>query len=338
MAITSLLDRNIEPSVQGIREILGTGSHTTITAHWRRWQSELHEGQQASLPPGVPETVMAAVTSFWQVAVGQAEAAYLERQEQAQREVAAAEQIREAALAETAQVRTQIAALSGELDEARATSRSLSDELLVERERRLQADKAVTVAEQRAAEAVLAQETLRTSTEARIAEWREVLERSQQAAEIKLAESQLRLQDECERAERNEQQLLTIIQDNQADFARERQAVQQERLAWQDRERDFTQRLATVHQQLLEVRTQLAVMTEKNRSLVADIEQSHWILQERDQQYLATVRMLENLRGEFKLMVNRCQALEKDLEDRRLAAARELPVPTLSVAISGDSA
>ncbi len=324
MAIASLLERNIEPSVQSIRETLGTGSHTTITAHWRRWRSELNQVQQASLPPAVPEAVMAAVASFWQVAVDQAEAAYLERREQTRRDVETAEKTRDAALAEMTQARTQVAELSGELHEAHALNRSLSDELLVERERRLQADKAVAVAEQRVAEAILANETLRASAETRIAEWRAALERSQQAAETKVTEVRLRLQDECERAKRNEQQLLVIIQENRADGDRERQAIQQERLAWQDRERDFTWRLASVHQQFLEARTQLAGITEQNRSLGLDLEQSRGMLQERDLQYLETVRALENLRGEFKVTVDRCQVLEKELDNIRLAASQEV--------------
>lgn len=322
-AIASLLERNIEPSVQGIRETLGTGSHTTITAHWRRWRSELNQAQQASLPPAVPDSVMAAVASFWQVAVDQAEAAYLERREQARREVETAEKARDTALAEMTQARAQAAKLSNELQEACSLNRSLADELLVERERRLQADKAVTVAEQRVAESVLANETVRASTEARIVEWREVLERSQQAAETELMEVRLRLQDECKRAERNERQLLTIIQENRAAWDREREAIQQERLAWQDRERDFIERLAAVHQQFLEARSQLAAVTEKDRCLELDLRQSRLMLQERDQQYLETVRALEILRGEFKVTVTRCQALEKELHQRYLAAAHE---------------
>ena len=322
-AIASLLERNIEPSVQSIRETLGTGSHTTITVHWRRWRAELNQVQQASLPPAVPEAVMAAVASFWQVAVDQAEAAYLEWREQASRDVEAAEKTREAALAEITQARTQIVKLSGELHEAHSLKRSLSDELLVERERRLQVDKAVTVAEQRVAEAVRANETLRANAETRIAEWREALERSQQAAETKLTEVRLRLQDEGERAKRNEQQLLAIIQQNRADYDQERKVIYQERLAWQDRQRDFAQRLAAVHQQILETRTQLAGITEKNRSLGLDLEQSRCMLQERELQYLETVRVLENLRGEFKVTVSRCQALEKELDNIRLAAKQQ---------------
>src|SRR5512144_10676 len=78
-----LLEQGMNPSIQRIRTILGTGSNSTIADHLKRWQQELETIPRAALPPAVPEAVMAALEAFWQVAIEQAGQLYEAQRNQA---------------------------------------------------------------------------------------------------------------------------------------------------------------------------------------------------------------------------------------------------------------
>ncbi|MGQ4879849.1 DNA-binding protein [Billgrantia sp. LNSP4103-1] len=113
--IESLLTKGEAPSVQKIREVLGTGSFTTISDHLREWRLRQDTSRGArDLPASqaMPEPVQRLAESLWhkaQEAAGEALANYREQadrrvaeaqaaMQEAQRKVENAEQ-REAALA-----------------------------------------------------------------------------------------------------------------------------------------------------------------------------------------------------------------------------------------------
>ncbi|MBW6391838.1 DNA-binding protein [Billgrantia antri] len=112
-AIESLLAKGDAPSVQKIRDVLGTGSFTTISDHLREWrfQREASREQPAYGTLAMPEPVQKLAESLWckaQEAAGDALAGYREQadrrvaesqaaMQEAQRQVEDAEQ-REAAL------------------------------------------------------------------------------------------------------------------------------------------------------------------------------------------------------------------------------------------------
>ncbi len=76
-----LLSRGENPTIQRIREQLGSGSNTTIANHLRRWQQARREASVPALPPTVPEGLMPALETFWQSATREAHALFeLERE------------------------------------------------------------------------------------------------------------------------------------------------------------------------------------------------------------------------------------------------------------------
>lgn len=111
-AIEALLAKGEAPSVQKIREVLGTGSFTTISDHLREWRFQREAGRDLPAAQAMPEPVQRLAEGLWhtaQEAAGEALASYREQadhrvaeaqaaMQEAQRKVENAEQ-REAALA-----------------------------------------------------------------------------------------------------------------------------------------------------------------------------------------------------------------------------------------------
>lgn len=67
-AIDTLLQRQEAPSVQKVREVLGTGSFTTISEHLREWRKRRE--QRKDLPPsrGMPEPLQRLAETLWEQA------------------------------------------------------------------------------------------------------------------------------------------------------------------------------------------------------------------------------------------------------------------------------
>ena len=72
-AALKLLSKGISPSTQKIRELLGTGSHTTIAEHLKIWR-EAHAAKTVHhLPVTIPEALIASFETLWQTAMEHAE-------------------------------------------------------------------------------------------------------------------------------------------------------------------------------------------------------------------------------------------------------------------------
>ncbi|MCM5703442.1 DNA-binding protein [Larsenimonas salina] len=67
-AIEALLQRGESPSVQRIRETLGTGSFTTISDHLREWRTRRTENRDQPLPQSPPDRLQEALNGLWQQA------------------------------------------------------------------------------------------------------------------------------------------------------------------------------------------------------------------------------------------------------------------------------
>jgi chromosome segregation ATPase len=68
-----LLSQGISPSVQKIRELLGTGSNTTIADHLKHWREEQGSKSIHHLPSNLPKELIATFDVLWQTAVEHAE-------------------------------------------------------------------------------------------------------------------------------------------------------------------------------------------------------------------------------------------------------------------------
>lgn len=71
-AAIQLLAQGIAPSVQKIRERLGTGSHTTIAQHLKVWREEYAHKTIHHLPSHLPKELISAIEVLWQTAMDQA--------------------------------------------------------------------------------------------------------------------------------------------------------------------------------------------------------------------------------------------------------------------------
>lgn len=67
-----LLSQGESPSVQKIRDALGTGSNTTIAEHLRVWREEHKNMEIHQLPANMPKELVAAIEVLWQTALEQA--------------------------------------------------------------------------------------------------------------------------------------------------------------------------------------------------------------------------------------------------------------------------
>ncbi len=72
-AAYKLLTRGESPSVQKIRDLLGTGSNTTIAEHLRVWREEYAKKEVHHLPANMPQELVSAIEVLWQTAMEQAE-------------------------------------------------------------------------------------------------------------------------------------------------------------------------------------------------------------------------------------------------------------------------
>jgi chromosome segregation ATPase len=66
-AASALLDEGTSPTVQSVRERIGSGSYTTINAHLGEWRKE-HAGQAPADIPDIPEKVQGAFRQVWSAA------------------------------------------------------------------------------------------------------------------------------------------------------------------------------------------------------------------------------------------------------------------------------
>jgi chromosome segregation ATPase len=72
-AAVKLLSQGTAPSVQKIREVLGTGSNSTIAEHLKKWRDEYAKKAIHHLPANMPTELISAFEVLWQSAMEQAQ-------------------------------------------------------------------------------------------------------------------------------------------------------------------------------------------------------------------------------------------------------------------------
>jgi chromosome segregation ATPase len=329
-AAVALLEQGIHPSVLRLREQLGTGSHSTINDHLKRWQQEMAERPVLVLPPAVPPAVMPALEAFWRIAVEHAEATYQAQREQAEQTIAAAQQAQAVAQQKAQQAHAEAGELRQQLSELQGAAQALRDELLVERERRNLAEAAIATAEQRTVAASHAVAQLRRDAENQRLSLETALRQTREDGQRQLDELQQRLQQERERGEAGEQRLLLLLDRNRTEQVKERQNFHQERLAWQAREADWQKRQEAVQQDHANACFALAEAQERNRALTAALADTRTALQASEERYNAASNRLEALHHELQAAVITQTQLEQQLRIREPASAKQqelLPPP-----------
>jgi chromosome segregation ATPase len=320
-AAETLLGRGLNPTIQRVREQLGTGSNTTISDHLKHWQRDMADTPKAILPPNIPDAVMTTLDSFWKVAVQCAEAAFEEQRTMMAQAVAEAEQIRDAAIVEQQQAQTEANELRQRLNIAQTTAHDLANRLMVEQERRTVAETAIHAAEQRVQAATEAVTQIRAETEARIRQLEAVLRQAQVDREQQAAQAQQRFNDERQRGEANEARLMQLLDNDRTDHAAERQLFAHERNDWKNHAEVWQARLDAQQRDNTDAHAALATAEERQRGLDAEIRQLRAALQAVEDKYLDALLAAENLRGELKVALEEPQHLRELLEQERQAVA-----------------
>lgn len=318
-AAETLLGRGLNPTIQRVRELLGTGSNTTISEHLKHWQQQLAESPKAVLPPAVPETVMTALESFWKIAVCQAEAAFEEQRAVAAQAVAAAEQARDAAVAGERQAQTAADDLSRQLDAATLSARQLADQLLVTQERRAAAEIAIDAAEKRTQAAIDAGAQIRAETEARVAQMETVLQQLRADMSHQQTQAQQRIDDERQRAEANETRLMHLLDQDRAEQAVERQTFAAERQEWKNREAGWRMQQEAQRRENIETRAALATAEERLRVRDTELRQVRAALATAENRYGDMARATDALRNELRAALDAQNRLRQSSEMSRPA-------------------
>jgi len=81
-AATKLLSTGEPPSVQKIRDLLGTGSNTTIAEHLKRWKLQKRSKEGITLPEEIPKELVPAIETVWHIAIEHADQRYLTHKQQ----------------------------------------------------------------------------------------------------------------------------------------------------------------------------------------------------------------------------------------------------------------
>ncbi len=162
-AIDALLARGDTPSVQRIRDVLGTGSFTTISDHFRVWRSEREQNRDVPPPKGVPDVVVTMASELWREAQEVANQALVHYRDEANRQVEDAQRLaddaeqhaldsqqREKALAEHLRhTETRLETLNRELATLEANQAQLIEQAERAEQQILDAKKAGAAIEQR---------------------------------------------------------------------------------------------------------------------------------------------------------------------------------------------
>lgn len=327
-AAETLLGRGLNPTIQRVRELLGTGSNTTISEHLKHWQQQIAAAPRTVLPPAIPDAVASAVDSCWKIAVQQAEAVFEEHRLAAAQAVSAAEQARDEAVAKQQDLQTAAHALQQELETTRASGRELADRLLVEQERRAATENAVQAAEQRIQIAAETITQIRAETAARVGQLETALAQLRTDAEHRLAEAQQRFELERQRGEANETRWLAMLDQTRSEQRAERQTFATERQDWTRQEALWREQRETQQRESAMLQAQLVNTRERQDALTAELEQLRLQLKASAAQHLEVVRETEGLRGECRVLQEERKRLQHQLDALSSEAVRTLAAET----------
>ncbi|MCE9684217.1 DNA-binding protein [Halomonas alkalisoli] len=250
-AIDALMAKGEAPSVQKIREVLGTGSFTTISDHLREWRARREERGVATPAQGMPEPIQQLAEGLWEKAQDAAGEALADYREAADREITAARDAVQDARRQAEDAEQREAALSAHLAsiEQRLEARSAAL-ATAEAERDQALDKARRLGE-RLARSLQQLERLQAESELQ-------LQAHHQALGEREAQHQARQQQEEQRHEAAEARLMSLLDE-----------ARQERLSGEKRYvtnlRQLESRQEALKQELQEMRAALAREEKQHR-------------------------------------------------------------------------
>lgn len=143
-AAIKLLSQGTAPSVQKIREILGTGSNTTIAEHLKVWRDEYAKKTTHYLPANMPKELISTFEVLWQTAMEHAQNQLAEYKKTVESECEIAFQKEKDAGKAVCDLQLKLEKLSFTLEQEIANKQKLAVELAITNDRLIKQDEAVT--------------------------------------------------------------------------------------------------------------------------------------------------------------------------------------------------
>lgn len=131
----TLLSQGIAPSVQKIREVLGTGSNTTIAEHLKNWRDEYAKKAIHHLPANMPPELISVFEVLWQTAMEQAQNQLVEHKKSIDHKHEVAVKMQQDSEKVIADLKQQMETTYKKLEHELAEKQKLSVELAVIKER-----------------------------------------------------------------------------------------------------------------------------------------------------------------------------------------------------------
>jgi chromosome segregation ATPase len=139
-----LLSQGIAPSVQKIREELGTGSNTTIADHLKVWRDEYAKKTIHHLPANMPKELISTFEVLWQTAMEHAQNQLAEYKKAVESECEAALQKEKEAEKAVADIQLKLEGLSCTLENEISNKQKIAVELAIANDRLIKQEEALT--------------------------------------------------------------------------------------------------------------------------------------------------------------------------------------------------
>nr|WP_289143462.1 DNA-binding protein [uncultured Halomonas sp.] len=290
-AIDTLLARGDTPSVQRIREVLGTGSFTTISEHFRLWRTEREQNRDVPPPKGVPEVVVNVASELWREAQDAANQALVHYREDANRQVESAQQAAAEARQQAANAEQRESALAAHFrqteERLETLNRELAESQANERHWHQQAENLRQEAAQHHHQLDQTQQALKEAQ----THYSEKLEEQQKSWEQRLAQEE-------QRNEASEGKLMALLDTLRQERAQEEKALQKRLQQWEQRAealshelkqkndalQGYQQECSLLKQRITELERQNGELHTHRSTLEESLEKAHKALETQQQQ------------------------------------------------------
>jgi hypothetical protein len=130
-----LLSQGIAPSVQKIREALGTGSNTTIAEHLKVWRDEYASKESHQLPANMPKELIASFEVLWHTAMEHAQNQVTEYKKSLESKQEASLKIQQAAEKAVAELNQKMSETAARLENEATEKQKLYIDLAITKDR-----------------------------------------------------------------------------------------------------------------------------------------------------------------------------------------------------------
>ena len=283
-AIDALLARGDTPSVQRIRDVLGTGSFTTISDHFRLWRSEREQNRDVPPPKGVPEVVVTMASELWREAQEVANQTLLHYREDANRQVADAHQLAEDAKQQAANAEQRESALAEHLRHMEQRMEALNRELAASQTSEHHWHQKAETAQEEVTQLKQVQQQLENQADAQRDAHSNALSEQQVAWEQRLAQEE-------QRHEAAEGRLMAMLDSAQQTRAQEEKTFHK-RLQHSEQRKTKQQALHQLQleasereQQLSEQKLKMTALEKQEKALTQQLDEAKAALNSQSQQH-----------------------------------------------------